>query len=302
MMKASTPQNRDLLFSLNFGLITVAGAVGSVFAGQLPGFFGWLLHVPGNSALIYRWVLLASMALSILLVVPLLIMREPPSKEALLPASRKRASLWAILRQPVTFKLALPNLLIGLGASIFTPYINLFFAERFSVASQLLGVLFSLSALLTGIGSLIAPRLAKRFGGKIRAVVLTQASSLVFLLLMGFAPLLGVSAGAYLLRGMLMNMALPLLDAFSMEQVVENEQGTVNSARNLTLQLGWAVGPFLSGLMQKRYGFAPLFISTFLFYAVSTWMTWSFFHKKVVPGGAEGSPEEQLAVDGVEPL
>jgi hypothetical protein len=45
-----------------------------------------------------------------------------------------------------------------------------------------------------------------------------------------------------------------------------------------------------------------LFISTFLFYAVSTWMTWSFFHKKVVPGGAEGSPEEQLAVDGVEPL
>ena len=39
-MKLSNNKNRALLFSLNYGLQTLAGAVGSVFAGQLPALFG----------------------------------------------------------------------------------------------------------------------------------------------------------------------------------------------------------------------------------------------------------------------
>jgi predicted MFS family arabinose efflux permease len=73
-------------------------------------------------------------------------------------------------------------------------------------------------------------------------------------------------------------MAMPLLDAFSMEQVDESQQGTVNSVRNLAWQFGWAVGPFLSGLVQERYGFSPLFVATCILYGVSTWLTWIFFH------------------------
>ncbi len=302
MMKASTPQNRDLLFSLNFGLITVAGAVGSVFAGQLPGFFGWLLHIPGTSALAYRWVLLTSMALSLLLVVPLLLMKEPQSKTTRAHTSQKQVSLWNVIRQPVTLKLALPNLLIGLGASILVPYVNLFYAERFAVTDQVLGVLFSLAALLTGIGSFIGPRLASHLGSKIRTVVYTQSTSLVFLLLMGFCPIVSLSAGAYLLRSMLMNMALPLLDAFSMEQVVEGQQGTVNSVRNMTLQLGWAIGPFLSGLVQERFGFPPLFVATCLLYGVSTWLTWLFFHKKSTKPGVDEAAGEIRSADALDTL
>jgi MFS family permease len=294
MMKASTPQNRDLLFSLNFGLITVAGAVGSVFAGQLPRLFGWLLHTSGTSVLAYRWVILASMALSFLLVVPLIILKEPVSIEPVLQSGRRRVSLWSVVSQPITLKLALPNLLFGLGAAIFTPYINLFFAERFSMTAQVLGALFSLSALLTGIGSLIGPRLAAKLRSKIRAVVLTQTSSLIFLLLMGFVPLVGLSGAAYLVRGMLMNMAIPLLDAFSMEQIVDSQRGTVNSVRNLAVQLGWAVGPFVSGVMQQRYGFAPLFVSTCLLYALSAGLTWMFFHNVKAEAYVYAPEDERL--------
>ncbi len=34
MMKASTPENRTLLFSMNFGLVTLSGVIGNLFAGQ----------------------------------------------------------------------------------------------------------------------------------------------------------------------------------------------------------------------------------------------------------------------------
>jgi MFS family permease len=280
MMKASDSHNRDLLFSLNFGLITLSGAVGSAFAGQLPNIFGRMLHTPDTSALAYRAVLLTSLAVSFLLLVPLLIMKEPPTKTGALQTGPTRISLWRVVRQPVTLKLALPNLLVGLGAAILMPYVNVFFSERFSVTNQVLGVLFGLSAMLSGIGAMIGPRLARDLGGKIHAVTLTQASSLVFLLLMGFAPWSGLSAVAYLVRGMLMNMAMPLMDSFSMEQVDESQQGTVNSVRNLAWQFGWAVGPFLSGLVQVRYGFSPLFVATCILYGASTWLTWIFFHKK----------------------
>ena len=45
MMKLSDVNNRTLLFSLNYGLQTIAGAVGSLFAGQLPAVFGSFLDV-----------------------------------------------------------------------------------------------------------------------------------------------------------------------------------------------------------------------------------------------------------------
>jgi MFS family permease len=300
MMKASTPQNRDLLFSLNLGLITVSGAVGSAFAGQLPGLLGWLLHISATSALTYRWALLTSLAFSMLLVVPLILMKEPQSKTNTARTSQKQASLWKVIRHPVTIKLALPNLLIGLGASILVPYVNLFYAERFAMPAQVLGMLFSFAALLTGIGSFIGPRLAAHLGSKIRTVVYTQASSLLFLLIMGFSPIVSLSAVGYLVRGTLMNMALPLLDAFSMEQVEEGQQGTVNSVRNMTLQLGWAIGPFLSGLVQEHYGFPPLFAATCLLYGVSTWLTWLFFHKKGSQPRADAAVGEILPAEALD--
>jgi MFS family permease len=163
---------------------------------------------------------------------------------------------------------------------------NVFFAERFALPDRQLGLLFSLSALLTGVGSVLAPRLSTGLGGKIRAVVFTQAASLAFLMLVGFSPLLWLVSVSFLLRGTLMNMAVPLYHAFAMEQTGEREQGTVNSVIELGWQLGWSVGPYISGVVQARYGFAPLFIATGVLYAGSILLTWVFFR------GAETRPLE----------
>ena len=77
MMKVSNAQNRTLLFSLNFGLVTLSGAVGSLFAGQLPALFGDLLGVAANGASAYRAVLFSAVILSSLALLPLFLIREP---------------------------------------------------------------------------------------------------------------------------------------------------------------------------------------------------------------------------------
>jgi predicted MFS family arabinose efflux permease len=120
-------------------------------------------------------------------------------------------------------------------------------------------------------------------GGKIRMVVLFESASVVFLLLLGFSPWLWLAVIGYLVRGMLMNMVSPLFDAFSLEHSLASEHGAVTSIRNLAWNVGWAVGPYISGVVQQRWGFTPLFISTSILYGVAIALTWIFFHPRTPP-------------------
>ena len=66
-------------------------------------------------------------------------------------------------------------------------------------------------------------------------------------------------------------------------QVPECGQATVNSVKTLTWNMGWAVGPYLSGVIQQAYGFNPIFILTGILYATSVAVTWVLFRKREEP-------------------
>ncbi len=287
MVKLSDEHNRTMLFSLNYGLQTIAGAVGSLFAGQLPTLFGTILRVNADSATAYQAVLVVTILLGMTALIPGWIMKEPPSSQPVpvdmtvqkdassgLPSKRPAPGLTAL-----TLKMFAPQVLLGFGAAILIPYMNVFFKYTFNISDSLLGILFAVSSAMIGVGTLVGPRLATRLGGKVRAMVATQASSLVFLLLMGFAPTLWLSAIGYLMRTALMNMAAPLYTAFCMEHTPEHEQGFVNSVLNLSWNIGWAVGPFVSGVVQQNYGFAPLFVATAVLYFFAIILQWQFFDR-----------------------
>lgn len=276
MMKLSTAENRTMLFSLHFGLETFAGAVGSFFAGQLPAVFGRMLHVGGTSAIAYQAVLIVTVLLGTTALIPLWLMKEPQTNPAApdqhqnkIPSDLKR----------LTLRLAAPNFLTGFGAAILIPYMNVFFKDRFQISDSLMGIIFGLSSLFIGIGSILGPRLTTVMGSKIRAIVLTQFSSIVFLLLVGFSGSLWVAGISILLRSALMNMSAPLYNAFCMEQTPEHRQGFISSILNIAWQIGWSVGPFISGLVQQAYGFAPLFIATTVLYLLAIALMWTFFSK-----------------------
>src|SRR5512141_3137452 len=81
MMKLSNLNNRTLLFSLNYGLQTLAGAVGSLFAGQLPALFGSFLHVGATNAVAYQAVLITTVLLGTTALIPIWMMREPQTPQ-----------------------------------------------------------------------------------------------------------------------------------------------------------------------------------------------------------------------------
>jgi len=281
MMKVSNDKSRDVLFSFSFGMFPLASTLGSFLAGYLPGIFRtWFGVTSGAGA--YQGVLLVSVIASFLVLVPLFLIREPAADPAQVQPVDKadKVSIGRVFLRPLTWKLSLPNLAIGFGAAMLVPYFNVFFVEQYRMSDASLGILFSMASLVTGVACLIGPRLVGNLGGKIRTVVLGQAASIGFLLMIGFSPWAWLAVIGFLARGALMNMTAPLFDAFALEHTPASEHGAVNSIRNLAWNVGWAVGPYLSGLVQQRWGFAPLFINTMVLYGVAILLTWVFFRPR----------------------
>jgi len=278
MMRASDDKSRDILFSLSYGMFPLASTLGNFLAGYLPGAYTrWFGYGTGISP--YQAVLLFCTCMSFLVLVPILFIHEPksPSAGKKATSTELKPSVWKTLARPLTLKLALPNLIIGLGAATLVPYFNVFFSEHFHLSDSALGILFSVGSLATGIGCVIGPRLVGNLGGKIRTVTIGQGASLIFLLLIGFSPWPWLAVIGFIMRGALMNMVAPLFDAFALEQSHESEHGAVNSIRLLAWNVGWSVGPYISGVVQQRWGFTPLFINTGIMYAIAISLTWIFF-------------------------
>jgi MFS family permease len=283
MMKTSDDRTRDLLFSLSYAMIPLANTAGNFLAGYLPGAFTSWFHLTG-SVWAYRSVLIFSVVSSFVVLIPIAFIKEPKGAGtekapggAAAASSGPRPSVWKVLVRPLTLKLAVPNLVIGLGAATLVPYFNIFFAERYRMSDASLGVLFSAGSLLTGIACVLGPRMVGNLGGKVRTIVAGQGTSLVFLLVIGFSPFTWLAVVGYLIRGALMNMVAPLFDAYALERTPEAEHGMVNSVRNLAWNMGWTVGPYVSGLVQQRWGFTPLFVSTAVLYGLGITLTWVYF-------------------------
>jgi MFS family permease len=278
LLKHSGQEERSMLFSVNVGLQSLAGAVGSLLVGQLPGWLSQITNLAPGSAAAYGVVLFIGLGIGALGLIPLALTRRLPAlqnPDANLEIHPNSASVPEEKQSAI--RMAFPLLLIGFGAALLMPYMNVFFRGRFSTPDPLLGVLFSLSAVLTGAATMLAPWIAGRLGSKIRAVAFTQGASIGFLLLMGFSPVFLITAGAFLVRAVLMNMSMPLYSTLCMERAPEGRQGAVSSVIQIAWQTGWAVGPFVSGFVLGQWGFTPLFIATAVFYTLAVMVIWRFF-------------------------
>jgi MFS family permease len=278
MVENSTPKERNALFSANFGLQTLVGFFGTLVGGYLPTFFGGFLGVDVESAAAYGFTLGATVGLSALSLIPVFLIKEQPRPAAV----QVRSFLpWRNISNPgLMVRIFIPNIVISSGAAILIPYMNLFFKETFPISDRTLGLVFAVSAVITGTATLASPVLADRWG-RIRALVLTQLASIPFLLTIGFSPVSWLAALAFWVRAALMNMGNPLYEAFAMEQMAERERATISGLMGMSWNIGWTIGPYLSGYMQSNpnIGFKPIFLITCSLYVLAAILEKTFFQR-----------------------
>jgi len=274
LLENSGPEERTYLFSLASGAQMTASFVGNSIGGSLPSWIAARQGVLPTSSAAYGGALAIVAVVALSGLAPFLWMKLPHLKKS------ERALFapfaYAAKEPKMLGKLILPMLVTSIGAGLLMPFMNVFFRVVYHQPDPVIGSIMAWGALAMGIGLLIAPPIAERMG-KIQLVVVTQGLSIPFLALLGFAPWFWLSGTAYYVRIALMNMSGPVYQTFVMEKVEPGARATVASLVGMANSFGWAFSPSISGWLQVRYGFGPVFTCVLVLYTISVYLYWKFF-------------------------
>ena len=277
LAESSSPRERTTLFSVSEGATTLALFMGSIVFGDVPTWLGATLHLNTNSADAYRAALLLSAGIRAVGLIPFLFLGQakpvmvqsaqaaPPQKKGLRHYANPRALL--NLKTPI-WLFCVPFMLVYCGGSLIFPFLSLFLKDRFNASDSNIGLVLGLLNLSIGLGSLIGPALVARFG-RTQVVVAGAFISAAALGVIGFASGFALVATLVVLRAGLFNLTLPIYKAYVVDRAPQNEYTLVSLILSASANVGPAIGPSLSGWLQREAGFAPVFALAIGLYALA---------------------------------
>ena len=293
----STTRERTHLFSAFFATALVAGVVGSMLGGWIPAA---LVRLPPSMRFdllhAYRIALLVGAGLALAATLPILRLRGLREE----PLVSDRGGRPAGSTRPLV-SIGLNALLIGAGAGLVIPFMNLYFARRFACSSGQIGLFFSAAQLLTAIASLTGPAIARRFG-KLRTAVAAELLSLPFLVTLGAERRLEIAVAAFWIRAMLMQASTPLVQAFVMEALPPELRARATSITNMVWNVGWATSATLSGMIIQSFGYDVPFYVTAALYATAAVTFYLAFRKQPEASARVGVSEETKGQRGEGPF
>lgn len=271
-MRNSTPAERSHLFASSMAIGVLAGVLGNLFGGYLP----FLFHSFGYDSIVsLRFSLIVGVCISLLGSIPFFFIRE---RERVME-SVSFSQLVRAKKGKVIAKLCLPYALVGAGAGFVIPFLNLYFRETFHSTSGEIGVYFAILQGMMVIGFLSGPIFSRKFG-MIRTIVGSQLLSIPFMFILALAPSLPLAVGSFLIRGMLMNMNMPIQGQFNMEIVDPQDREVTNSYTMLAWNGAWAISSSLGGIVIHQYSFSLSFYVTIGLYVLSSFTYYLFFQKE----------------------
>jgi MFS family permease len=172
--------------------------------------------------------------------------------------------------------------IISFGAGMVVPLMTAWFSSRYGISDAISGPILGISSILIGLGTLAAPMMAERFG-LIKAIVLTQAVSTIFMFATPLSPEFASASIVYSIRALLMNMATPLQQSMIMGLVAKEERGAASGLSGALWRLPNALSTFVGAwLMGIGLLAEPFFIASLL-YLVSIILYWHYFRESRMP-------------------
>lgn len=267
----SKPEQRVHLFSIHFAVMTGANVVGNFGGGVLTDLFS-IYTTPLNSI---RLTLIFGGMIFLIGLFPLLRFKEMKRPKG--EKSKKESLIGKIKLHNDSFKIillfAIAQIVIGIGAGLVIPYLNLYFADRFQASNSIIGLIISLGQAATAVAMIIGPLMVRKFG-EVKAVVILQLMSLPFLLITAYTENLWLAAIGFLFRQALMNAGNPIQMSLMMSKVDDSMKGLANSVNQMMFNLGWAVmGPVSTGIVVmygEYWGYAMVFSITAFLYLIGS--------------------------------
>jgi len=179
-------------------------------------------------------------------------------------------------------KYVLTSAIIALGAGMVVPLMTAWFHLRYGISDATSGPILGVTSIVIGVVSLAAPSLAKRFG-LVKAIVVTQAASTIFMIATPLSSNYLVASSIYMMRAFLMNMASPLSQSMIMGLVDEGERGAASGVNAALWRLPSALSTFVGAYLMAMGLLALPFFLAGILYSFSIALFWRFFKKTKMP-------------------
>jgi MFS family permease len=142
--------------------------------------------------------------------------------------------------------------------------VSFWFFSRFDIDLSTISYIFSIGSVFTAFSYLIAAKIADKIG-LINTMVFSHIPSNILLILLAFAPNLGIAIVFYMIRMALSQMDVPTRQSYIVSIVEEDERTASAGITNLSRNIAQAISPSFTGYIIGVLSLsAPFIIGGFL--------------------------------------
>ena len=275
----SSAFERTHLFGTTQSLNIISMFIGSTVAGVLPVWFALTLALPIDSAPTFQLALFSWIIPLVIAIVPLLFIRK---QNHILNHKNSQPNSTATERDPkgnlgIVIGFALLYVIIGLGAGFIVPFLNVFFWDFYNLPTPFVGLIQGLGSASVALGTFLAPTLSSRIG-KVRAIIVFQALSLPFLVMLAVFVDPVIASASYIFRQVFMTAAIPIDDTLRMELVPRSWRMPTSAMITAVFNATIAFSVQITGQLYDLGLYLLPFWFTLICYAIGTAL-YAFFYK-----------------------
>lgn len=145
------------------------------------------------------------------------------------------------------------------GGLITSSLVSYWFFKRFGLSIDIIGLIFSMSSLLSAASFMLAARISQQIG-LINTMVYSHLPANLMTMSIPFMPNLTTSTTLYLGRALLAQMDVPTRESYTMAIVKPEERSRAEGFINLPRSVTLAISPSLAGFMMQSIGISIPFI------------------------------------------
>jgi MFS family permease len=262
LARLTTEENRASAFGLIFSVSIGTSALGGLLSGYLPQ---WL-HMAGfvmSAAEVKRLILLASCAIAVMGLIPVLKLRLPlqldePSIES---KSERKSTSWKEAWRLHPFLLRfLPSMALWTAVlASFTPFANVYLSRDLAIPLSKIGVIFSVAQVIQFCMGLLSPVIFRRFG-LVNGIVATQLATALAMACLAGTHNRGLAVALYLTFSATQWMSSPGLYNLLMSRVSDSERSSASAMTmfcNALLQSGATAA---AGILFVQFGYPRVLV------------------------------------------
>ncbi|MEM7034185.1 MAG: MFS transporter [Chloroflexota bacterium] len=262
LMQVTTEANRSRAFALRQALFPLAGFIGSLIAGQLPGLFARWLGSSIDQPTPYRYALMLCGLAHIISVIAMVSTdseRLPKQVQALKDNGQQSSVGLGFIS--IILPLVLVEMLWKAGNTGPSNFFNVFLDIDLHISPERIGFLLGLGQLVAAVFALATPWLARRIGYG-RILFFSLLGMAIGLVTMAGSQNVIRAGGGYIILQALIAISTSAIAIYRMEKVDAIWWGWASGIAIAAQGMGESSILFAGGVIIEQWGFFAFFMTT----------------------------------------